>query len=47
MFYFMVIRLGISCCISHSIISYLLYALVDQITSVGEERANFSAIVYL
>ena len=25
--------------------SYLLYALVDQITSVGEERANFSAIV--
>ena len=26
---------------------YLLYALVDQITSVGEERANVSAIVYL
>ena len=26
---------------------YLLYALVDQITSVGEASANFSAIVYL
>ena len=42
----MLIRVGISCCISYSIV-YLLYALVDQITSVGEERANFSAIVYL
>ena len=27
--------------ISYSIVSYLLYALVDQITSVGEERAIF------
>ena len=35
------IRVGISCCISYSIVSYLLYALVDQITSVGEERAIF------
>ena len=26
---------------------YLLYALVDQITSVGEEKAIFSAIDYL
>ena len=41
----MLIRVGISCCISYSIVSYILYALVDQITSVGEERANFSAIV--
>ena len=41
----MLIRVGISCCTSYSIASYLLYALVDQITSVGEE--NFSAIVYL
>ena len=37
----MLIRVGISCCISYSIISYLFYALVDQITSVGEERAIF------
>ena len=43
----MLIRVGISCCISYSFVSYLLYALVDQITSVGEERANFSAFVYL
>ena len=43
----MLIRVGNSCCISYSIVSYLLYALVDQITSVGEERANFSANVYL
>ena len=43
----MLIRVGISCCISYSIVSYLLHALVNQITSVGEERANFSAIVYL
>ena len=27
-----------SCYISYSIFIYLLYALVDQITSVGEER---------
>ena len=33
--------------ISYSIVSYLLYALVDQITSVAEERTNFSAIGYL
>ena len=45
--YFMLRRVGISCCISYSIVSFLLYALVDQITSVGEERANFSAIIYL
>ena len=45
--YFMLIRVGISCCISYSIFSYLLYALVDQNTSAGEERANFSAFVYL
>ena len=43
----MLVRVGISCCISYSIVSYLLYALVDQITSVGEASANLSAIVYL
>ena len=43
----MLIRVGISCCILYSIVSYLFYALVDQITSVGEERAIFSVIVYL
>ena len=43
----MLIRVGISCYISYSILSFLLYALVDQITAVGEERATFSAIVYL
>ena len=37
----MLIRVGISCCISYSIVSYLLYVLVDQITLVGEERAIF------
>ena len=37
----MLIRVGISCCISYSIVSYLFYALVDQITSVGEGRASF------
>ena len=37
----MLIRVGILCCISYSIVSNLLYALVDQITSVGEERAIF------
>ena len=26
----MLIRVGISCCISYSIVSYLLYAYVDQ-----------------
>ena len=36
----MLIRVGVSCCISYSIVSNLLHALVDQITSVGEERAN-------
>ena len=40
----MLIRVCISCCISYSIVRYLSYALVDQITSVGEKRANFSAI---
>ena len=42
----MLMRLGISCCISYSIVSYLLYALVDQITSVGEERADFFLLFF-
>ena len=37
----MFIRVGISCCISYSIVSFLLHALVNQITLVGEERAIF------
>ena len=32
---------------SHSIVSYLYVSFSGMITSVGEERANISAIVYL
>ena len=41
----MLIRVGIS----YSVASYLLYTVVDQliVTSVGEERASFSAIIYM
>ena len=31
----------------YSVASYLLYTVVDQLPLVGEERASFSAIVYM
>ena len=45
-FYFMLIGVGVSCCIWHSVVSYLYVSFNRLITSVGEEGANFSAIDY-
>ena len=45
--YLMLIGVGVSCRISYSFVSYLYVSCSGSITSVGEERANFSAIVYL
>ena len=41
----MLIGVGVSCRISYSIVMYLYVDLSALITSVVEERANFSAIV--
>ena len=38
---------GVSCRISYSIVSYLYVSFSGLITSIWEERASFSAIVYL
>ena len=38
---------GVSCRILHSIVSYLYIRCSGSITSVGEERANLSVIIYL
>ena len=38
---------GVSCRILYSIVSYVYVSCSGSITSVGEERANLSAIVYL
>ena len=43
----MFIGVGVSCRISYSVVSYLDVSFSGLITSVGEERADFSAIVYL
>ena len=43
----MLIGVAISCHISYSIVIYLYVSCSGSITSVGEERAIFSAIVYL
>ena len=43
----MLFGVGVSCRISYSIDSYLYESFNGFITSVGEERANSSAIVYL
>ena len=40
-------EVGVSCHILYSSISYLYVSCGEKITSVGEERANLSAIVYL
>ena len=42
----MVFGIGVSCRILYSIVSYLNVSCGGSITSVGEERAYFSAIVY-
>ena len=38
---------GVSCLILYSSVGYLYVSGSGSITSVGEERANVSAIVYL
>ena len=38
---------GVSCRVMYSIVSCLCVSCSGSITSVGEERANLSAIVYL
>ena len=38
---------GVSCRMLYSIVSYLYVSCSGSITSVGEERANLFAIVYL
>ena len=43
----MLLSVGVSCRISYSIVSYLYVSFSGLITSVGEERAYFSAIVYM
>ena len=45
--YFMLFRVGVSCRILYYSGSYLYVSYSGSITSVGEERANFSVIVYL
>ena len=42
-----ILILCVSCRILYSIVSYLYVSCSGSITSVGEERANLSAIVYL
>ena len=44
--YFVLIGVGVSCHISYSDVSYLYVSFSGLITSVGEERANCSAINY-
>ena len=41
----MLFRVGVSCRILYSIVSYLYESCSGSITSVGEERANSSAII--
>ena len=42
-----VFGVGFSCCILYSFVVYLYVSGSGSITSVGEERANLSAVVYL
>ena len=44
-YYLMLFGVGVSCRILCSIVSYLYVSCSGSITSVGEERANLSAIV--
>ena len=43
----MLFRVGVSCRILYSVVSYLYLSCSGSITSAGEERANLSAIAYL
>ena len=43
----MLIAVDGSCPITYSVVRYLYVSFSRIITSVGEERANFSAIVYV
>ena len=43
----MLFEVGVSCRVLYSILSYLYVSCNELITSVGEEGANVSAIVYL
>ena len=43
----MLFGVGVSCLVLYFIISYLYVSCGGSITSVGEERANLSAVVYL
>ena len=43
----MLFGVGVLCRILYSIVSYLYVSCSGLITSVGEERANLSAIVYV
>ena len=38
---------GFSCCILYCFVGYLHLSGSESVTSVGEERANLSAAVYL
>ena len=42
-----VFGVGVLCCILYSFVVYLYVSGSGSITSVGEERANLSAVVYL
>ena len=42
-----VFRVGVACCNLYSFVVYLYVNRSGSITSVGEERANLSAVVYL
>ena len=42
----MLIGVGVACRFSYSVVSYIYVRFSGLITSVREERANFSAIVY-
>ena len=47
-FYLMFFLVGVSCRILYSSVGYVIYVSGSgSVTSVGEERANVSAIVYL
>ena len=46
-FYLMLLGVGVSCRILYSIVSNLYVSCNGSFTSVGIERANLSAIVYL
>ena len=44
---YLLIGVDVSCRISYSVVSYLYVSFSGLIIEVGEEKANFSAIIYL